>query len=333
MSLTLNDLEWIFYMLSKLALTSAKINNIAKTSGSPEAQMSSHLDQWLQREGVARWGILEPHTKVLKTLLLDKTTAQNAAKELVDTATLSLGPSDTAYRLWNLLFHTAASVSTYVDHIVLLTLAIRKVHSSPQSPNTLSYSLWSHWQDTHSYYHTWRTLKSSSPDSLTGAEQWINFTTFSAELIHHGDEMALREIGITAFFDLRDALETTLETRARNLSKNAVVTADQSLQNDTVAAAQWILYAGSELLHLENDFFGDAWTKGLSKKTEFWDGEPGFSRARWKFWAESFGESAIDVEAREVAKEATRVIRRNLGSSNRGPRIHTSGSLSSRMGL
>jgi len=288
---------------------------IANTFALLEAQMYSHLDQWLQREGIARWGIVEPHTNVLKTLFLDKTTAQKAAKELVDTATLSPDPSDTAYRLWNLLFHTAASFPAHIDHIVLLTLAIRKVHPSPKSPNTLSYSLWSHWQDTHSYYYTWRTLKSSSPGSLTGAEQWINFTTFSAELIHHGDEMALREIGITAFFDLRDALETTVETRARDLSKNAVVTADQSLQTDIIAAAQWILHAGFQLLHLENDLFGDAWTKGLSKKTELWDGEPGFSRARWKFWAERFGESAIDGEARVVAKEATRVIRRNLGGS------------------
>jgi len=315
MSLTLKDLEWIIYMLSGIALTSTKTKNIAKTSASLDAQMSSQLDQWLQREGVPRWGILEPHTKVLKTLLHDKTTAQNAAKVLVDTATLSPDPSDTAYRLWNLLFHTAASFPTYIDHIVSLTLAIRKEHPSPKSPNTLSYSLWSHWQDIHSYYYTWRTLQSSSPGSLTGAEQWINFTTFSAKVLHHGDEMAMREIGITAFFDLRDALETTFETRARDLSKNAVVTADRSLQTDTIAAAQWILYAGFQLMHLQNDLFGDSWTKGLSKKTEFWDGEPGFSRARWKFWAERFGESAKDVEAREVVGEAARVIRTNLGES------------------
>ena len=302
-------------MSTSNALTSIQVEEACQTSASPEAQMSSLLDQWLEREGVARWGILEPHTKVLKTLLHDKTTAQNAAKVLADTATLSPDPSETAYRLWNLLFHTAASLPTYIDHIVRLTLAIRRVHPSPESPNTLSYSLWSHWQDTHSYYYTWRTLQSSSSGSLSGAEQWINFTTFSAKVLHHGDEMASREVGITACFDLRDALETKLETRARNLSKNAVVTAGQSLQTDTIAAAQWILYAGFQLMHLQNDLFGDSWTKGLSKKTEFWDGEPGFSRARWKFWAERFGESAKDVEAREVVGEAARVIRTNLGES------------------
>ncbi|KAH0282582.1 hypothetical protein M436DRAFT_86632 [Aureobasidium namibiae CBS 147.97] len=277
--------------------------------------MSSHLDQWLEREGVARWGILESHTKVLKTLLQDKTTAQDAAKELVDTATLSPDPSDTAYRLWNLLFHTAAAFPAHIDHVVRLTLAIRRIPPSPESPNTLSYSLWSHWQDTHSYYYTWRTLRPSSPGSLMGAEHWINFTAFSAELIHHGDEKAMREIGITAFFDLRDALETTLETRARDLSKNAVVTADQSLQTDTIAAAQWVMHAGCQLMQVQNHFFGNRWTKGLSKKTELWDGEPGFSRARWKFWAERFGERAKDVEAREMVKEAACVIRANLGES------------------
>lgn len=278
--------------------------------------MSSHLDQWLEREGVAaRWDFPEQHTKVLKAVLHNNTTAQKAAKVLVNTATLSPDPSETAYRLWNLLFHTAASFPTYIDHIVRLTLAIRRVHPSPESPNTLSYSLWSHWQDTHSYYYTWRTLQSSSPGSLTGAEQWINFTAFSAELIHHGDAMALREIGNTAFFDLRDALETTLETRARDLARNAVVAANQSLQTDTIAATQWILYAGFELMHLENDLFGDAWTNGLSKKTELWDGEPGFSRKRWRFWAERFGESAIDGEARVVVGEAAHMIRTNLGES------------------
>jgi hypothetical protein len=280
--------------------------------------MLSPLDQWLEREGVKRWDVLEEHTQVLKSCLDDTISLGDATKELVDTAASSSDPSDTAYRLWNLLFHAAAALPAYIDQIVHLTLAVRNVHPSPGSPNKLSYTIWSHWQDTHSYYYTWRTLRPfSSPDSLTSAEQWTNFITFSAKLVQHGDEMVMRQIGITAFFDMRDALETTLETRTRDLPHNAVVTPSQSLETDIVAAAQWVRHAGFKLLQLHNAFFGEGWIKGLSKKTEFWDGAPGFSQARWKFWAERFEERAIgdqtSKDARKAAREATLVIRANLG--------------------
>jgi hypothetical protein len=280
--------------------------------------MSSPLDQWLEREGIQRWGVLEQHTQVLKACLDDMISPSEAAKELVDTAASSSDPSDTVYRLWNLLFHAAAALPAYIDHIVQLTLAIRRVPPSPENPNSLCYTVWSHWQDAHSFYYTWRTLRPfSSPDSLTGAEQWNNFTIFSANLVQHGDEMAMRQIGITAFFDLRDALETTLETRTRDMPHSAIVTPSQSLETDIVAAAQWVRYAGFRLLQLHNTLFGEGWIKSLSKKTEFWNGEPGFSQARWEFWTERFEERAIgdqtSKDARRVAKEATRVIRANLG--------------------
>jgi hypothetical protein len=269
--------------------------------------MSSPLDEWLEREGVERWGVLKQHTKVLKKLIQGRTSPLDAAKELVNTATSSFEPSDTAYRLWNLLYHAAASSPTHIDLIVQLTLAIRRVPPSPDSPNKLCYTIWSHWQDTHSYYYTWRTLTPFlSSNSLTGAEQWINFTTFSAKLVQHGDEMAMRQIGITALFDLRDALETTIETRTKDLPHNAIVTPGQSLETDTVAAAQWIVHAGTKLLPVQNDFFGDGWTKGLSKKTELWDGEPGFSQARWKFWAQRLDESVTETQTNKDANEAIR---------------------------
>jgi hypothetical protein len=278
-------------------------------------RMLSPLDQWLECERVGRWGALEQHTRVLKTSLQDQIRPLDAAKELVDTASLSSDPSDTAYRLWNLLFHAAASLPAYIDHIVQLTLAIRRVPSNRESPNKPTYTLWSHWQDVHSYYYTWRTLRPSSPDSLTGAEQWINFTIFSAKLVHHGDEMAMRQIGISGFFDLRDALETTLETCTRDLPKNAIVTAKQSLENDVLAAAQWVIFADSKFLHVHNDFFGDAWTRGWSKKTDLWDGEPGFSQARWRFWTGRFDELATEEETSEAVKEAASVIRTHLAEN------------------
>jgi hypothetical protein len=278
--------------------------------------MLSPLDQWLEHEGVERWGALEQHSQVLKKLIHNQTSPQDAAKELVDTASLSPDPSDTAYRFWNLLLHAAASLPAYIDHLVQLILAIRRVPPSPERPNTLSYTLWSHWQDTHSYYYTWRTLRaSSSPANLTGAQQWINFTTFSARLVQHGDEMAMQQIGITGFFDLRDALETTVGTRAMNLPTNTLVTPEQSLEEDAVTAAQWVTSAGSKLLHLHNDFVGNVWYKGLSKNTDLWDGEPGFSQARWKFWADRFDERAIDTDVSEAAREAASLIRTHFGMS------------------
>lgn len=52
--------------------------------------------------------------------------------------------------------------------------------------------------------------------------------------------------------------------------------------------------------------------RGLSKETELWDGEPGFSKARWNLWAGKFEELAredwLSRDGRDVAEEAARII-------------------------
>ena len=134
--------------------------------------------------------------------------------------------------------------------------------------------------------------------------------------------MFKREIGIHAFFDLRNALETTLETYAnKTVSHNSIVTAEQAMEIGIVAAAQWVIYAGNKLFHLDNVGLGDHWSRGLNKETELWDGETGFSKARWKVWARRFGERAneewVCEDGSRVAKEAANNIRGHLSQQSR----------------
>ncbi|KAG9517617.1 hypothetical protein KCV07_g6007, partial [Aureobasidium melanogenum] len=159
------------------------------------------LDQWLGQSVASKHGALLRHTKILKTVIEDNITPEDAAKELVDNTSSSRDEQDTAYRLWNLLFHTAANLPSYNNAIVDLTLAIYNVPPSPQAPNALSYHLWTNWQDIYSYYHTYRTLASpASADTITNADRWINFTIFSAILLKQSDiEIFVTEIGIHAF--------------------------------------------------------------------------------------------------------------------------------------
>ncbi|KAH0402552.1 purine and uridine phosphorylase, partial [Aureobasidium melanogenum] len=232
------------------------------------------LDQWLEHAVAQEHGALPQHTQILKTVIQDKISPENAAKELVDNTSSSRDEEDTAYRLWNLLFHTAANLPSHITAIVDLTLAIYDVPPSPQVPNALSYNLWTSWQDIYSYYHTYRTLASpASADTLTNADRWINFTCFSATLLNQSNnEMFVREIGINAFFDLRNALEMTLETHAgKTLLQNSAVTAEQVMEIDAVAAAKWVLSAGDKPVHLDNEMFGEKWRRELSQETELWD--------------------------------------------------------------
>lgn len=273
--------------------------------------MLSPLDEWLEHAKAQKHGALPQHAQILKTLIEEKIKPEDAARQLVDDTSSSRDSADTAYRVWNIVFHTAINLPSSIDAIVDLTLAIYNIDSGSQSYNALSQHLWSHCQDVYSCYQTYRTLASStSSNALTNAQRWINFTIFSAKLVGQSENgMFVKELGAHAFFDLRNALEMTLESYAKkHLRHNSIVTAEQAMKTDIVAAAQWAIHAGDKLLHLDNEVFGDCWSKGLSAKTELWCGESGFSKARWELWAHRSEELAkedwMSEEGRETARKA-----------------------------
>lgn len=121
----------------------------------------------------------------------------------------------------------------------------------------------------------------------------MNVTVFSATLVDHSNhETFVKKIGINAFFDLRKALEITVQTHAIKTSlHNSVVSLQQAMEIDVVAGAKWVIYAGIKLLYLENAGFGNHWTRRLSQKTDLWDSEPRFSEVRRGFWARRLYES------------------------------------------
>ncbi|THW24998.1 hypothetical protein D6D23_04757 [Aureobasidium pullulans] len=269
--------------------------------------MSFSLNAWFESEKTGQWGASPVHTNTLDVLFYRKISAEHAAERLLSDVNLRDSTQENAWGFWNLLFHAAASLPDHVDVLVQLILAIRQAEASPEGPNKLTQSLWSSWDDAHSFYYTWRTLDSSksdlSSDNLTGADRWINFTSFSAKLVQQGDEMFMRECGIQAFFDMRDALETTLCSHANTLLPHSTTSAEECLTTDIEAAACWIIHGGSKLQSVSNESFGSGWSRGLSRKTEFWDGEPGFSTDRWHFWAQRLETLAKEEFMSERAKE------------------------------
>ncbi|CAD0098244.1 unnamed protein product [Aureobasidium mustum] len=257
--------------------------------------MPSPLDQWLEHAIAQDHGSLPHHTQTLKPVIENTIKPEDAAKQLVSDVTSNRDSADTAYRFWNLVFRTAATFPPYFGVIVDLVLAIYDVPSGSEGFKGIERYFWENWQDVYSDYYTYRTLASSAgTNTPNNAKRWINFTHFSAILLHQSDkEVFVKEIGIHAFFDLRNALKITVQTHGtKTLRHNSVVSARQAMETDVVAAAQWVIYAGTKLLYLENAGFGNHWTRGLSQKTELWDGEPGFSKARWEVWARRFEESA-----------------------------------------
>ncbi|THY25863.1 hypothetical protein D6D01_04826 [Aureobasidium pullulans] len=278
--------------------------------------MSLSLNAWFESENTGQWAASPVHTNTLDALFHRKISAEHAAERLVGSVDLRNSTQDGAWRFWNLLFHAAASLPDHVDVLVQFILAIRQVEASPEGLNKLTQFLWSSWGDAHSFYYTWRTLDSSksdlSPDNLTGADRWINFTSFSAKLVQHGDEMFMRECGIQAFFDIRDALETTLIIHANTLLAHSITSAEESLSTDIEAAVYWIIHASSRLQSVSNESFESGWSRGLSKKTEFWDGEPGFSTDRWMFWMQRFEtlakENFMSERAQKPVTKAVKLI-------------------------
>ncbi|KAH0344627.1 hypothetical protein KCU83_g8171, partial [Aureobasidium melanogenum] len=89
--------------------------------------MWSPLDQWIEHSVAQKHGALPQHTQILKALVEDNIKSDDAAKQLIDDTSSSRDVTDVAYRLWNLLFHTAANLPSHINTIVNLILDIYNV--------------------------------------------------------------------------------------------------------------------------------------------------------------------------------------------------------------
>ena len=100
---------------------------------------------------------------------------------------------------------------------------------------------------------------------------------------------------------LREALEVSPSRRI----------AGTSLDADVLSAAEWVKILGVEIYQWEEQF-----EDRLGRERDLWKGPPvyGFSKERWAFWRQRFGEVARMEEgrlgegARTAAKEAERIM-------------------------
>lgn len=144
---------------------------------------------------------------------------------------------------------------------------------------------------------------------ITNAERYRNFTVFSATLARKFDDRG--NLRIQAFFDIRDALEMSVESLEKDLPQNSLLSANQVKAIDIEVAALWVVHGGESILTLRNEHFGGDCERGFATETDLWSGEPGFSEERWQLWEGELRQAALsedDQRRRELALKAAAMI-------------------------
>ncbi|KAF2827942.1 hypothetical protein CC86DRAFT_369131 [Ophiobolus disseminans] len=274
------------------------------------------MDQWFSQKASAGDSALKESTKILHEFISHNTSPATAAEAILHSVSKASEPSDAAFEFQTLLLDTVAEFSEPHDAIIKLLFAIRDI---PPSPNPITRSFASmhreHLDALSGGRYPWKPEDKQAP--TTPGDRWVNYNVFTAKLAQSGFDDKLFIFG---FFCLRDALErnqqsreSELEKRVRPTSlKRSAVTAKELVSFDVLAAARWVLIAGTEIYKLGNAAFEEGWERGLAVRTDLWDGEPGLSRGRWLLWRGRFDDFADQTYVREdvrtLAKEASGAI-------------------------
>lgn len=167
----------------------------------------------------------------------------------------------------------------------------------------------------------------SDPDLAKKRQAWYNMNTFMATLAARGvrTENLLQHAGRL----LQNALETApweeyhfpeIEEAEEDMGDEYEEYRDRELErlcdirhlNGTIpAVAQWIKIQGRALYEM-------AGPMDLERE-ELWDGPPGWSKERWKFWRQRFewvaSVTALDRRTKNIAREAAEEMARISGDA------------------
>jgi hypothetical protein len=151
----------------------------------------------------------------------------------------------------------------------------------------------------------------------TSGGRWVNYNIFTVRLATSGYDNGYFMFG---FFCLRETLEKERESREDEFEKHirlsflerSAIDADNLLNYDLIAAADWVVTGASHMYRLGNSVFGEGLERGMAVKTDFWNGEPGLSSGRWRLWQSRFEHFAEEPYVKEgvrvMCKEAVVAI-------------------------
>lgn len=130
------------------------------------------------------------------------------------------------------------------------------------------------------------------------AQRWTNFAAFSAMLASSG------------VFGEDFGLVSGLAVIVAGLEKKSPTMWER--ETNLPAALQWLIRA-SKVIHRDGGRMGTGWDFG----SEMWNGRPGFSQERWKFWKDRLEEIQKDGAIIEEVQQLSRTAGVAMGKAER----------------
>lgn len=266
----------------------------------------------------------------------------NAATHIVATITTSPDPNTELYKVWDAFFtfvvtrpesHSnllrfldalAVQSPTQPDPVRLGSNARSYLHSYLQSDGMLHWSLLpryhDQWRDTHDILEAWRDwdgVRASGTQELDCpvATYYLRFCEYSAaELKHYKGPASLC---IWVFHACRNVLECK-RTESHQL-KSHRISSDQLWELDVRVTATWLRDGAQALWKADARALRAQWAVALDEETDFWPGNRGLTRERWRLWEDRLHGLAADCEhfdelTRTVICGAANVIHKLLQS-------------------
>ncbi|KAL4904225.1 hypothetical protein BDW74DRAFT_185835 [Aspergillus multicolor] len=239
-----------------------------------------------------------------------------AAEELASITLASNVPRETQLRtFWEFFLDTVLQHPEHHDHLVDVLIDLSElpdaVTNTPQEtnqPEPLRVHGQQVWKDlpmlSSSVAEWWDLYASVLPPDCTPSEKEgaisreLNKNRFFALLVTI-DEPVFLKYAVYAIHTLREALEFHLMYRRPG----------ELLEAWIPAAAVWIEVLGVQMYEWEGVYETREANGGRARGGSLWrEGEPGFSKERWRFWRERFaqakGMKGEPIETRRIAEEA-----------------------------
>jgi len=210
--------------------------------------------------------------------------------------------------LWYSVIHSSKRIPCHeeqnVDILISLVEALSKEPGYEQLPQLGMYSREA-YNDSPGAGAGWTAPESSA---------WASYNHFLAQLDQKGLFESLSSYGLWA---LRGALERNWTDSSEDEPNPG--TKIQKYDATVPAAVVWIKVAGKKMYEQKEDADPklkkkDVKLEDLKDGDKLWPGAAKFSRERWMFWKERFGEiggmAAIGGEAREMANEAVEAMQK-----------------------
>ncbi|KAL4999778.1 hypothetical protein BDV10DRAFT_49489 [Aspergillus recurvatus] len=255
---------------------------------------------------------LENHLAVLHELFTGKIHSPEAAAKLASIA-LALDASLEAQlgQLWHLIFRVACENPEHQDKLVDILVDMshlpdvtKPIEDGLDEPlilhdkrvwkdlPLLGWEIRRHWDNSILPPGTKTVEERNAAISRT-----VNVNRFVALLVATDEPIFLANSWF-ALVTLRIAIETPW----------VHMQADEPLEAWIPAAAAWIEVLGAEIYEWDEEYESGHLAGALGSGGPLWKGKHGFSKERWTFWRERFGETARKEDesehVRRVAEEA-----------------------------